>query len=76
MGDTDRQKRAELRRQRITITRCSLEDSDINPNPTFGAEGIRRCAVLSEEAWARSGRPFPNYKRNEIPLRFTTLEDK
>jgi len=68
--ETNRKKRAELRRQQMTITHCRLEDSDIDPQPIFGAEAISLAAVISRQAWAFSGRPFPSYKRSEIPVRF------
>ncbi|MEJ7623476.1 MAG: hypothetical protein WKF34_05750 [Pyrinomonadaceae bacterium] len=71
MEVSDRQKRAELRRQRMVITRCTLENSDVDPNPIFGAEAVSLAAVLSRQAWTFSGRPFPKYERWEIPVSFT-----
>jgi len=71
VSDLDRKQRAEERRLRMVITRCKLEDSDIDPNPTFGAEAISLAAMLSRQAWAFSRRPFPTYARDNIPVRFT-----
>ena len=71
MKKNGREQRAELRRQRMVITRCSLEDSDIDPNPTYGAEAISLAAVLSRQAWAFARIPLPKYQRREIPIRFT-----
>jgi len=76
MEKTERQKRAEERRQRIVITRCRLEDSDIDLNPIFGAEAISLAARLSEEAWLLSGRELPSYSRAEMPVQFVSLESK
>lgn len=70
MEETSRKKRAELRRQRMVISHCRIEDSDVDPHPVFGAEAISLAAMLSRQAWAFSGRPFPNYKRQDIPVRF------
>lgn len=76
MGEAERKKRAEMRRKRMVITRCKLEDFDIDPNPTFGAEAISLTARLSQEAWLKSGRELPNHKRSEMPIRFVSLESK
>jgi len=76
MEKTDREKRAEKRRERMVITRCRLEDSDIDPDPVYGAEAIELTAILSRQAWAFSGRPFPKYSRSEIPVRFTLNPDE
>ncbi|MFZ1700063.1 MAG: hypothetical protein WBO10_09400 [Pyrinomonadaceae bacterium] len=73
MENPDRQKRAELRRQRVVITRCSLEDSDVDPNPTFGPEAISLVTQLTREVWSLSGLPWPEYNRAGTPYRFTTL---
>lgn len=74
MEKPDRHKRAELRRHRMVITRCSLEDSGVDPNPTFGAEAISLVTQLTRELWSLSGRSWPDYGRAETPYRFTTLE--
>lgn len=75
MDETDRQKRVEMRRQRMTITRCSLEDSHIDPDPVYGAEAISLAAVLTRQAWAFSRRPFPKYARYDIPVHFTVATE-
>lgn len=71
MDKTERQKRAELRRQQMVITRSTIENSDADPAPIFGAEAVSLAAVLSRQAWAFSRRPVPKYRRHEIPVRFT-----
>ena len=70
MSDAERKLRAEERRGRMVITRCDLEDSDIDPNPTFGAEAISLAAVLTRESWSMSGRPLPDYSRAKTPYKF------
>ena len=70
MQNTERQKRAALRRQRMVITRCRLEESDIDPHPTFGAEAVSLASVLTREMWSLSGQAFPNYSRSDTPYRF------
>lgn len=32
-------------------------------------------AELSNLAWVATGRPFPNYDRRHMPVRFTTLRE-
>lgn len=70
MSDLDRKRRAEERSRRMVITRCRLEDSDVDPNPTFGAEAISLAAVLSRESWSMSGQIFPEYSRKDTPYKF------
>jgi hypothetical protein len=38
------------------------------------AERLRMLAELSRMAWVESGRPFPQYTRATMPMRFSTLE--
>ncbi len=70
MENTERQKRAESRRRRMVITCSTIENSDADPAPIFGAEAVSLAAILSRQAWAFSRRPVPKYKRHEIPVRF------
>lgn len=70
MEDNGRQKRAELRRQKMVITKVTADETEIDPAPVFGVEAMELAAVLSRQAWAFSGRAFPNYKRKDIPVRF------
>jgi len=67
---SDRQMRADARRKRMVITRCTLEDSDVDPDPIFGAEAMSLAAVLTRESWSFSGQAFPDYSRSETPYRF------
>jgi hypothetical protein len=76
MEEAERQKGAELRRRSMVITRCSLEDPDMGPHPTFGAEAISLTARLSLEAWLKSGRELPHVIPSEMPIRFVSLGSK
>ncbi|HMT06433.1 MAG TPA: hypothetical protein PKA82_00410 [Pyrinomonadaceae bacterium] len=76
MDDSGRIERAKQRSRQMVITRCSLEDSDIDPSPTFGAEAVSLAAVLSRQAWAISGLPFPTYQRRNIPVRFVEFDSE
>ncbi len=70
MGDNGRQKRAELRRQKMIITKVTADETEFDPAPVFGVEAMELAAVLSRQAWAFGGRAFPNYGRKDIPVRF------
>ncbi len=72
MNDDDagaRRRRAEARRARMTIRRTTIDD-DSDPHPVYGAEAISLTTQLSRMAWSLSGRPFPQYTRAEMPVRF------
>ena len=74
MENNDRQKRAELRRQKMVITKIKGEEIETDPAPVFGVEAMELAAVLSRQAWAFGGRAFPNYERKDIPMRFVRYE--
>jgi len=76
MENNDRQKRAELRRQKMVITKIKGEEIETDPAPVFGVEAMELAAVLSRQAWAFGGRPHPKYKRKDMPVRFVDHETK
>ncbi|MEZ4437339.1 MAG: hypothetical protein R3F65_33515 [bacterium] len=63
-----RRRRAALRRQRATLTRTPLAASR-PPAPPTALERLALLTQLSDEAWLLSGRPFPRYRRSEMPGR-------
>jgi hypothetical protein len=74
MEDNGRQKRAELRRKKMVITKVSMDETEIDPEPVFGVEAMELAAVLSRQAWAFGGRAFPNYERKNTPVRFVRYD--
>lgn len=63
-----RRHRAALRRQRSTLTVTTLAASR-PPVPPTAVERLALLAELSDEAWMLTGRPFPCYRRDEMPGR-------
>lgn len=70
MTDIERRQRAEQRRQRATIHRARLGEIEPDPHPIRGVEAISLLTRLTRESWALSGRPWPDYKRENTPYRF------
>lgn len=59
--------RAARRRATWTIRRVERDDGRA-PCPADPAERIAMVEVLSQRAWALSGKPFPTYDRHEMPI--------
>lgn len=70
VDDPDRRARADLRRQRATLRRASLQPVEHDLSPLRGAEAVSLVDRLTREAWAESGRPLPDYRRADVPVRF------
>ncbi len=76
MEDNGRQKRAELRRQKMIITKVTKDEAETDLTPVFGIQAMELAALLSRQAWAFGGRSFPNYERKNIPVRFVEQDLK
>jgi len=72
-SDIERKARADERRKRVKVRFTTLDDQS-DPWPIFGADAVDLAADLTRQVWALSGRPFPNYRRSEIPIRFSDFD--
>lgn len=63
-----RRRRAALRRARCTLTVTTPEASR-PPRPPTPIARLAMMWPLSVEAWLLSGRPLPDYRREEMPGR-------
>ena len=72
-SDIERKARADERRKRMKVRFTTLDDQS-DPWPIFGADAVDLAADLTRQVWALSGRPFPNYRRSEIPIRFSDFD--
>jgi hypothetical protein len=70
MGDSERRRRAELRRGRATLYKSRLTSSHEDPTPIFGAEAVALVQRLTAESWSLSGQAIPAYSRAQTPWRF------
>jgi len=70
MHDDERRKRAEARRDRISIRKATLGDHEHDFTPVFGGEAVSLVTLLTAEAWSLSARPLPRTDRRTIPVRF------
>lgn len=68
MTDDDRRARAARRRARATLTVTTAAD-DRPPAPESAIERLALMWPLAVEAWLLSGRPLPDYRREETPIR-------
>jgi len=81
MRETDQQKkveremRAERRRQNAKVRWTSLDDQT-DPWPVRGTEGLSLVTQITRDVWNLAKKPWPNYKRADLPIRFLPhLED-
>lgn len=75
MGEAERQKRAEMRRQSATIRFTSLDDPT-DPWPVRGSDGLSLVTQITRDVWNLAKKPWPNYRRAELPINFLPhLED-
>jgi hypothetical protein len=58
----------------VRIFRLGEEPLDDLRATTTAEERLEMVRRLTERAWALSGRPFPSYSRDRIPVRITTRE--
>lgn len=54
------------------VARGSAEEGDARAGGSIN-DRLALVSVLSLSAWANSGRPLPSYRREEMPIRRTTL---
>lgn len=69
--ETERRRRAAERRPTVRWVPHGREDEA--PPTCHGAEAISLVTQLTREAWALSGRPWPDYPREATPIRFVPL---
>lgn len=70
MSDAERKRRAEARRQKMTVRRARLADAAVDIDPVTGEQAISLVTRLTRECWSLGGLPLPVYARSEIPVRF------
>lgn len=70
MDRSSRQARAELRRRTAVLNRTRLTRTEPDPSPLNGPDALSLVARLTRESWTLSGRDFPRYSREHIPVRF------
>jgi hypothetical protein len=69
-SDRARRERAEARRARAVLRRTHLSAVEADLYPLRGPEAISLVTRLSRESWLLGGRPFPEYRREDAPIRF------
>lgn len=60
----------------MTLAKTSLSDARTDVAPVRGEEALRLVAQLTEESWSAAGRPWPQYERSAIPVRFVRFESE
>lgn len=67
---TDAEKRAQARRERMTIRKGRLGDPEVDFSPVSGAEALSLVHRLTLTSFALAVLPQPTYTRAQIPCRF------
>lgn len=65
--------RAEKRRRNMTVRFTTLDD-ETDPWPVFGLEAMSLASQITRQVWEIAGLPIPNYRRSEIPIRFSDFD--
>lgn len=74
-NDKERKDRAKKRRQTMTVRFTTLDDES-DPWPVRGPEAISLVTQITRDVWSLAGRPWPKYKRKDMPVRcIPHLED-
>jgi hypothetical protein len=76
MDDDDRARaeRAQARARTIHLRLMAQHPGrEHDFSPVFGAEAVALAVELSRTAWTLAGRPLPNYRREDIPIRLSRL---
>lgn len=63
----------EERKAAVRIHRLGEEPRDDLLQSTTAEERLRILRELSERAWTLTGRPWPSYSRDEMPVRVDRL---
>ena len=67
---TEADKRAQARRERMTLRKTRVGEPEVDFSPTFGAEAISLVYRLTRTSYGLAGLPRPEYTRETIPCRF------
>ena len=75
METTERQARAARRRESTVLNRTTLKRVESDLTPLSGLAAIALVQRLTLESWSAAGKVTPNYRREEIPIRFVPGQD-
>lgn len=67
---TDAEKRAQARRERMTLHKGRLGEPEVDFSPVSGAEAISLVHRLTMASFSLAGYSRPTYTRAQIPCRF------
>jgi hypothetical protein len=67
---TDAEKRAQARRERMTLRKGRLGESEVDFTPVFGSEAISLVYRLTLASYSLAGQARPTYTREQIPCKF------
>lgn len=70
VDESERRERAEARRRSAVLHRARLQRVERDLTPLDGERAVSLVATLTQESWAASGAPVPEYAREAIPVRF------
>jgi len=67
---TDAEKRAQARRERMTLHKGRVGEPEVDFSPVSGAEAISLVHRLTLASFSLAGQSRPTYTRAQIPCRF------
>ena len=67
---TDAEKRAQARRERMTLHKGRLGEPEIDFSPIFGSEAISLVYRLTLASYSLAGQARATYTREQIPCKF------
>jgi hypothetical protein len=67
---TEADRRAQARREWMTLRKTRVGEPEVDFSPTFGAEAISLVHRLTLTSYGLAGLPRPTYTRGTIPCKF------
>ncbi|MGC4088655.1 MAG: hypothetical protein QM756_12305 [Polyangiaceae bacterium] len=67
---TDAEKRAQARRERMTLRKGRLGEPEVDFSPVSGPEALSLVHRLTQTSFSLAGSSQPTYTRAQIPCRF------
>jgi hypothetical protein len=67
---TEADRRAQTRRERMTLRKTRVGEPEVDLSPTFGAEAISLVYRLTRTSYGLARLPRPEYTRGTMPCKF------
>lgn len=67
---TEAERRAQMRREQMSLRKARLGDPAVDLAPVFGADAVSLVYRLTRTSYSLAGHSLPRYTREQIPCKF------